>query len=203
MTDIAQIRGKEEEELVRQNLEAIGRSSQKVFFVSNESVYLPTTEKRLTEIDSLFISESGILVVECKHMTGSVIGKANDRLWTKTGDNHVISFPNPILQNRKHAEAVAAYFHVPLETCKSVIIFNDSCDFSGVSTGMGAILLKTGDMKSILPQILTKTVFSAQELDTLINSAKKLPSGTKEEDRHLAEIREEKQRRRSEKKRGR
>jgi len=203
MTEITQIRGKEEEELVRKNLISMGIESKKTFYVSNSSVYLPTTDKRLTEIDALFISANGILVIECKHMTGSVLGKSQDRLWTKTGDNHVLSFPNPIYQNRKHTEAVASYFHVPLDVCKSILIFNDTCDISGISIGSGTTILKTGEMKTRLPKILNTSFFSDDELNILITSAKKLPSGIKEEEKHLADIREEKQKRKSEKKRGR
>jgi len=203
MTELTELRGKEEEMNVRYNLNLLGIKMNKPFFSTTSSVYIPTSDKHLREIDALFISESGILVVECKHMTGDVIGGPRDRLWTKTGDGRVLSFLNPIQQNHKHIDAVASYFHVSPSNCLSVIIFNDDCNISGVTTGFSAIVMKTEDIDTILPKFLNNPVFSKEQLSSIISAAKKLNSGKKEEEKHLADIREEKQRRRSEKKRDR
>jgi len=203
MTELTELRGKEEEITVRNSLHHLGIKMNKPFFSATSAVYVPTPDKHLREIDALFISEGGILVVECKHMTGDVIGNPRDRLWTKTGDGRVLSFLNPIQQNRKHIDAVASYFHVSPSDCLSVIIFNDSCNISGITTGYGAVILKTGDIDTTLQKYLNNPVFSEEQLSSLILAAAKLNSGKKEEEKHLADIRDEKQRRRSEKKRDR
>ncbi|HJJ95495.1 MAG TPA: nuclease-related domain-containing protein [Methanocorpusculum sp.] len=201
MTELTELRGKEEEERIREHLRKCGNNQKS--FVSSEPLFIPTAERRLTEIDALFISSSGIFIIESKHMTGTVSGKAGDRLWTKTGDGHVISFTNPVQQNRKHLGAAADYFQVNTNLCKSIIVFNDECDLQNAETGYGALLVKTSNLEKTIEQLHTEEKIPDELLTELIRKAEKLPSGKKATEQHLSEIKETKQRRRSDKKRGR
>ena len=201
MTELTEIRGKEAEEHIREHLRNLGKKRKS--FVSSKPLYVPSTERHLTEIDALFISSAGIFIIESKHMTGTVSGKAGDRLWIKSGDGHVISFTNPVQQNRKHLNSVAEYFQVDTNICKSVIVFNDECNLENAETGYGALLVRTSCLENTIEQLHNIEKISDEHLTELIKKAEKLPSGKKAEAQHLAEIKETKKRKRSEKKRGR
>ena len=201
-SDLPKIRGREEEVLLRRILSVCDESAGSLSYVSPAALYIPT-ENGVTEADAVFIHESGVYVFECKHMTGAVSGKLRDRMWTKTGDGRVLSFTNPIIQNRKHAEAAAVFFGVKREDCFSCVVFNDACDISRVETGDERIW-KTGDVKSELLPYLLKKRFSREETEHLIRKAERAASSAEKYARvHAAGIRDAKQRKRAEKKRGR
>ena len=197
--DLPKLRGREEEERLRRILASLADGSS---YAAPSAVYLPTAGG-VTEADAVFIHASGIYIFECKHMTGEVSGKLRDRMWTKTGDGRVLSFPNPVLQNRRHADAAAAFFSIRREDCFSCVVFNDACDISRVETGTERIW-KTGKVREGLSSCLQRTVFSAEELDRIVRKAKKAASSAdKYAEVHAAGIREAKQRKKNEKKKGR
>ena len=205
MTDdslLPKLRGIEEEVLLRKTLAQCHISTGGLSYVSPVSLYLPTNTG-VTEVDAVFIHESGIYVFECKHMTGEVSGKLRDRMWTKTGDGRVLSFPNPVLQNRRHADAAAAFFGVSREHCISCVVFNDACDISRVEQG-AELITKTGRVKETLLPLLAKKVFAEADLARIIQKAEKAAgSADKYAEAHAAGIRDAKQRKKTEKKRGR
>lgn len=200
--DLPKLRGKEQEALLRKVLDVCRKSAGGLSYISPASLYLPT-ENGVTEVDSIFIHESGVYVFECKHMTGAVSGKLRDRMWTKTGDGRVLSFQNPVLQNRRHTEAAAGFFDIRRENCISCIVFNDGCDLSRVETGT-ELIVKTAAVEKTLQPCLQRTVFSQEELSRIIKKAEKAAaSADKYAKEHAAGIRDAKQRKKNEKKRGR
>lgn len=200
--DLPTLRGLEEETLLRKKLFSVGKLTGGLFYVSPSSFYLQTSSG-IAEIDALLLHESGMYVFECKHMTGSITGKARDRLWTKTGDGHVISFTNPILQNKRHVEIAASFFGLKGDNCISCVVFNDSCDVSRVDAG-NAFITKTGEILNSIKPYLKRRVFSEDELRLLIKKAEKaVMSREKLALAHAANIREAKQRKKGEKKRNR
>ena len=205
MTDdieLPKLRGREQEALLRKVLSACDKSAGSLSYVSPVALYLPT-DNGVTEADAVFIHESGVYVFECKHMTGAVSGKLRDRMWTKTGDGRVLSFTNPVIQNRKHAEAAAVFFGVKREDCFSCVVFNDACDISRIEKG-GERIWKTSEVKAELAPYLSKKRFSKDETERLIKKAEKAASSAdKYAEAHAAVIRDAKQRKKAEKKRGR
>ncbi len=201
-------RGEEEEILLRKTLDSIGKSLSAPYFSAKEAVFIPAekgaekgagkgAEKGFAETDGLFISKAGIFVFECKHMTGTVIGKINDRLWTKTGET-VLSFPNPILQSKRHADAAAAYFGVPKDCCRSFAVFNDTCT---LDEEIDRNVLRTGTIAKSLAPYLKETRLSPDALDAVLSRAEKLSTDEKLRKKHAAYIEQRKKERRSEKKR--
>lgn len=59
------------------------------------------------EIDLLVINQQGLFVIECKNMSGMIVGEGQSTHWTqyKNGGGH-IRFRNPILQNEGHIRAL-------------------------------------------------------------------------------------------------
>ena len=205
-------RGEEEEILLRKTLDSIGKSLASPYFSAKEAVFIPAekgaekgagkgagkgAERGFAETDGLFISKAGIFVFECKHMTGTVIGKINDRLWTKTGET-VLSFQNPILQSKRHADAAAAYFGVPKDCCRSFAVFNDTCT---LDEEIDRAVLRTGTLAESLAPYLKETRLSPEALDAVLSRAEKLSADEKLRKKHAAYIEQRKKERRSEKKR--
>ena len=199
MTELTELRGKEQERLIRFQLRNFGKMRKS--FVSSEPLFIPTADKYHTEIDAIFISSAGIFIIESKHMTGAVSGKPSDRLWTKSGDGYVMSFINPVRQNRKHLEAAAGYFQVNTNLCQSIIVFNDECRLANTELGYGTLIVKISGLIQTLEQLHKTDKIPDELLTELIRKAEKLPSGKKAEAQHLAEIKETKQNRRSKKER--
>jgi hypothetical protein len=76
--------------------------------------YLPNGQDKMTEIDLIFIHETGIYVLESKNYSGWIFGKEEDKHWTQTFTNgKKVSFYNPVIQNKTH---------IILLTCQSQTI---------------------------------------------------------------------------------
>ena len=65
------------------------------------NVILPT-ETGTTEIDVLFIHETGIYVYECKSYSGKIYGNEKYKMWNQYLDGKKNQFYSPILQNKGH-----------------------------------------------------------------------------------------------------
>ena len=192
---LTRLRGEEEEMLLRLTLREVGTSLTHPYFSAEKSVFIPA-KCGFAETDALFICSAGIFVFECKHMKGSVLGKPSDRLWTKTGDT-VLSFPNPILQSRRHADAAAAYFGVARNLCFSFAVINDDCV---LESGTDAAVLRTSQVTTALHPLLLPIRIDEDTLSALISRAKKLSSDDKCRKQHEAWIEQKKKERRGEKK---
>lgn len=192
---LTRLRGEEEEMLLRLTLRDVGKSLTHPYFSAEKSVFIPA-KCGFAETDALFICSAGIFVFECKHMKGSVLGKPSDRLWTKTGDT-VLSFPNPILQSRRHADAAAAYFGIARNLCFSFAVINDDCV---LESGADAAVLRTSQVTTALHPLLLPIRIDEDTLSALISRAKKLSSDDKCRKQHEAWIEQKKKERRGEKK---
>ena len=192
---LTRLRGEEEEMLLRLTLREVGTSLTHPYFSAEKSVFIPA-KCGFAETDALFICSAGIFVFECKHMKGSVLGKPSDRLWTKTGDT-VLSFPNPILQSRRHADAAAAYFGIARNLCFSFAVINDDCV---LESGTDAAVLRTSQVTTALHPLLLPIRIDEDTLSALISRAKKLSSDDKCRKQHEAWIEQKKKERRGEKK---
>lgn len=65
------------------------------------NVVLPLYEET-TEIDMLVICKSGIVIIENKHLSGTVVGKPWDDNWSQTKNGYTKEFYNPLKQNNGH-----------------------------------------------------------------------------------------------------
>ncbi|HJJ31486.1 MAG TPA: nuclease-related domain-containing protein [Methanocorpusculum sp.] len=196
---LTRLRGEEEEALLRAALTEIGKSLSSPYFSAGKSVFIPVSGG-FAETDALFICSAGIFVFECKHMKGRVLGRSSDRLWTKTGES-VLSFPNPVLQSRRHADAAAAYFGVSRRLCYSFAVVNDGCVLEAEAD---AAVLRTGSAAAALRPLIAAGAGRIDEsaLAAFISRAEKLSTDEKARKQHEAQIERMKKERRGEKKRG-
>lgn len=85
------------------------------------------TERGTTQIDHVYVSPFGILVIETKCMTGWIFGGARQAQWTQSiyGKKH--RFQNPLRQNYAHIKALQLMLHLPESAFKSIVVFVGDC----------------------------------------------------------------------------
>lgn len=87
---------KGERKLYKQLKKSIGKNANVL-----RNVVLPLYDET-TEIDMLVICQSGIVIIENKHLSGTVVGKAWDDTWSQSKNGRTKEFYNPIKQNNGH-----------------------------------------------------------------------------------------------------
>lgn len=99
------------------------------------NLYIPKGKDRTTEIDLVFLHETGVYVVESKNYSGWIFGDDNSQKWMQTFPNgHKQSFYNPIKQNKGHIRALQSILPSIEEALyKSLIVFSERCELKKVS----------------------------------------------------------------------
>ena len=87
---------------------ALGKKYQlpRKYILSN--VIIPTDDGGTTEIDVIAITSRGILLFECKNLTGSLYGDARSKRWIQYVGKKKYTFANPFRQNYGHLKALEA-----------------------------------------------------------------------------------------------
>ena len=99
----------------------------------------PTSE---SEVDVLMLHATGIYVMESKNYGGWIFGSADQRQWTQTFENGTKErFYNPVIQNRAHVRALAAYLTLPIDAFRSYIVFSERCTLRKVPEDTDAYLI--------------------------------------------------------------
>ncbi|MCG6202417.1 nuclease-related domain-containing protein [Psychromonas antarctica] len=87
-----------------------------------KNVTLPT-EDGTTQIDHIVVSQFGIFVIETKNMKGWIFGTAKQKQWKQTIYKRSFPFQNPLHQNYKHTQTLAACLNLPTDCIYSVVVF--------------------------------------------------------------------------------
>lgn len=83
-----------------------------------------------TQIDHILLSRFGIFVVETKDYKGWIFGDAAGLQWTQVVYRRKFQFQNPILQNRRHVQAVSALLDfLPAGAIRSIVAFVGDGEF--------------------------------------------------------------------------
>lgn len=122
-----------------------------------------------TEIDLVWIHETGIYVIESKNYSGWIYGDLRQRNWTKTFPKYKEKFYNPIWQNNGHINALQrilgnSYPYI------SVIVFSERCELKKVPENTNdRIILKRNALYSLLRRKVSCSprVISIEEIDGL------------------------------------
>lgn len=92
------------------------------------NVYLPKGNGETTEIDLVYIHETGIYVLESKNYSGWIFGDEKSKNWMQTLTNgQKQKFYNPIWQNNTHIKYLMKVLEVDESFIKSIIVFSDRC----------------------------------------------------------------------------
>jgi len=82
-----------------------------------------------TQIDHVYVSPFGVLVIETKHMGHWIFGSSRDPMWTQQIFRHRTRFQNPLRQNHRHIKVLESRLGLPADVFKSVIVFTGDCTF--------------------------------------------------------------------------
>ncbi|WP_214764188.1 nuclease-related domain-containing protein [Exiguobacterium sp. s141] len=107
------------------------------------NLYLPhpTKRDRTTEIDVLFIDESGVHVIESKNYSGWIFGREQEQQWTQTLSNRKkFKFYNPVKQNELHMRAIEQLLGLDRSCLHSWIVFSDRSTLKRVESSSVPVL---------------------------------------------------------------
>lgn len=79
-----------------------------------------------TQIDHVFISPSGVFVIETKNMSGWIFGSKNQARWTQTLYRQKFQFQNPLRQNYKHVKTVQTLLGLKADQVHNLVVFAGS-----------------------------------------------------------------------------
>lgn len=99
--------------------------------------YLPKGNGETSEVDLIFLHESGIYVIESKNYSGWIFGNENQRYWTQSfsnrrGGTKKYKFYNPLWQNDTHIRALQKILDDKNVNIYSYIVFGNDCDLMDV-----------------------------------------------------------------------
>ena len=98
-----------------------------------KNVYLPKDNGETSEVDVIYITQKGIIVIESKNYSGWIFGDEKGQKWTVMLPNKQKNqFYNPILQNKTHMKWMKNTVgeDIPLF---SVIVFSERCELKKVT----------------------------------------------------------------------
>lgn len=93
------------------------------------NVTIPAEDGGTTQIDHVYVTPFGILVIETKHMGHWIFGSRAKRTWTQQIYRQKIPFQNPLHQNYRHVKALQSLLGLPPESFKSIVVFTGDCTF--------------------------------------------------------------------------
>ncbi|MGE7664597.1 nuclease-related domain-containing protein [Ureibacillus composti] len=98
------------------------------------NIYLPNGKGQTTEIDVVFLHETGVYVIESKNYSGWIFGNEKDMNWMQTFPNgKKYPFYNPIKQNAGHIRALQSILpSIDSGLYKSLIVFSERCSLKKV-----------------------------------------------------------------------
>lgn len=93
--------------------------------ILNNVVIYDLTNDRLTEIDLLLLTTSGIYVIESKNWNGIIYGNPFERIWKQFFNKKIKlkNYYNPIIQNNEHINFLIRYLNIEKNKFKSYIVF--------------------------------------------------------------------------------
>lgn len=102
--------------------------------LSNVVIYDLSNDK-MTEIDLILLTISGIYIIECKNWSGTIYGNPSDSRWTQFFNKNVATnkYFNPIMQNENHIKFLIKYLNIEKEKFKSYIVFPEKTNIKYLS----------------------------------------------------------------------
>ena len=96
------------------------------------NLYVPY-RGRTSEVDVLFLHETGVYVIESKNYSGWIFGSAEQLQWTQClNGGKKERFCSPIMQNRSHIKTLTAHLGLSEESFHSLIVFSERCELKSV-----------------------------------------------------------------------
>lgn len=164
------------------------------------NVYIPKTSGDTTEIDVLYITRKGLLVIENKNYAGYIFGKESNKSWTVTlyagksrRGNKVEKhqFYNPVWQNRNHIQSLKEYLHADIKAF-SLITFSNRGDLKSIDVrSPNVFVCSHADLSNVIRQIWDENtdVLTDGQIEEIHNKLSPLTNTAREtKQKHIAQI---------------
>lgn len=104
--------------------------------------YLPMQNGETTEVDLIFLHETGIYVFESKNYQGWIFGNEKEKYWTqsladKFGNVKRHKFYNPLWQNETHIRCLMELLQDETIPYYSYVVFGDNCELKDIQLFSG------------------------------------------------------------------
>ena len=98
------------------------------------NIYLPMRNGKPTEIDLVFIHETGIYVIESKNYSAWIYGNGDHKDWTQVFPNgKKYPFYNPIKQNETHIRALQHVLrNISTKAYTNLVVFSERCELKKI-----------------------------------------------------------------------
>ncbi|RHW30761.1 NERD domain-containing protein [Lysinibacillus yapensis] len=138
------------------------------------NLYLPNGKEQTTEIDLVYLHETGIYVIESKNYSGWIFGDEKSQKWMQTFPNgQKFPFYNPIKQNIGHIKALQNILpSIEKVHYKSLIVFSERCELKKVSCeAKDTFIIKRNQLaKQMAQQIqVSPNILDAAYIDRIYN----------------------------------
>lgn len=142
----------------------IEKHVQQPLILTNLYLPHPTKKDRTTEIDLVFINQTGVHVIESKNYSGWIFGRSQDRYWTQSLPNRKKNkFFNPIKQNELHLKAIIKSLNIDRDLLFSWIVFSDRSTLKKISSPDIPVLNRKNWPKKLL-NLSSKTLSPENQL---------------------------------------
>lgn len=149
------------------------------------NLYLPT-ENGTTEIDVVYLAESGIYVLESKNYSGWIFGNARSKNWKSVIYRKKYSFYNPIWQNNKHVKYLKQVLG-DVQT-KSVIVFSQRCELKKLDVSDN-LVIKRPQLRKLIEKDTPNKRYSEKEIEVLYTNLQTFSKqSTRVEQAHIQRI---------------
>ena len=133
------------------------------------NIYLPKRNGKPTEIDLVFIHETGIYVIESKNYSAWIYGNGDDQDWKQVFPNKKeFPFYNPIKQNETHIRALQHVLpNLPANFYTNLVVFSERCELKKVHyTQPQTHVLKRPALRKLIEQLTArnKAIFTPTDV---------------------------------------
>lgn len=142
------------------------------------NIYPPKKNGKPTEIDLVFIHETGIYVIESKNYSAWIYGNGDHKNWTQVFPNRKkYPFYNPIKQNETHIRALQHVIpNVPTEAYTNLVVFSEPCELKKIHyTQLQTHVIKRPALRKLIEKLTLKniTLFTPAEVIKIYTDLKK------------------------------
>ncbi len=154
------------------------------------NLYLPQWETLTdTEIDIIFIHNTGIYIIESKDFGGWIYGNSNDTHWTQCFSRYrKYPFYNPLFQNYSHKKSLEKIIPEHMEKIKSIVVFSNRSTLKKISCSNTEIVIQRKNLSKEIMQNSQK-ILSISDMENIAQKLKKYSVHSKfQEQIHIQEI---------------
>lgn len=192
------VKGHKSEQAVARKLDkdSIWKQSGKIL----ANIYIPKFSGDTTEIDVLYITKKGLLVIENKNYAGYIFGNETNKSWTvtlyagKSYYGNIVEkhrFYNPVWQNRTHIKYLKEYLGTDIKTF-SLITFSERGDLKSINVSSPNVFVCShAKLSRVIRQIWNENpdILTDKEVEEIYNKLLPLTNVTKENrQKHIDDI---------------